>query len=134
MTVRTGIHVALVLVLTSAAGQAGARPGADPWLIVPGVRVGAITRAAGELDLIRAYGRGNVRNQNIEMGEGVLERGTVVFPDEPLKSAAILWRDLINNRMPERIQITGSTSVGRAPESPGPSPSYWLAAILLKKI
>lgn len=57
MTVRTGFHVALVLVLTSAAGQAGARPGADPWLIVPGVRVGAITRAAGELDLIRAFTR-----------------------------------------------------------------------------
>lgn len=107
--------LALAIVAIGAA-PVPAGPADISWLIVPGVRVGAITRDAGELDLIRAYGLGNVRKQGIEVGEGIVEQGTVVFPNDPQKSAAILWKDLSNNRMPERIQITGSRSLWRTAE------------------
>lgn len=110
---RGTVSLAAIVLMAAAAVLAGAGREADAWLIVPGIRVGAITRAAGELDLTRTYGRGNVRTQNIDVGEGILERGTVVFPDEPTKNAAVLWKDLSNNQMPDRVQITGPRSLWR---------------------
>ena len=111
MTRRSAAVVAGLMLVAVGAAMASVGPADDAWLIVPGVRVGAITRTASELDLIRAYGHGNVRTGDIELGEGVRERGTVVFPDEPIKRAAVLWKDLSNNQMPERIQITGSKTL-----------------------
>lgn len=111
MTRRSAAVVAGLMLVAVGAAMASAGPADDAWLIVPGVRVGAIMRTASELDLIRAYGHGNVRTQDINVGEGVTERGTVVFPDEPIKRAAVLWKDLSNNQMPERIQITGSKTL-----------------------
>ncbi len=110
---RGAVSLAAFVLVATAAALAGAGPEADAWLIVPGVRVGAITRTASELALVRVYGRKNVRNQDIDVGERTLERGTVVFPDEPLKSAAILWKDLSYNQTPERVQITGSRTLWR---------------------
>ncbi len=103
---------ALLGLMCVAVGAAMVGAGAaDDWLIVPGVRVGAITRTVNEVDLARAYGFGNVRTGDVNIGEGVVEQGTLVFPDEPTKRAAVLWKDLSNKRMPERVQITGSKTL-----------------------
>lgn len=113
LLVRATQWLAVALAVASGPASAGAGQAGPDWLIVPGVRVGAITRAAGELDLVRAYGLGNVRNQSVHVGEGIAERGTVVFPDDPTRAAAVLWKDLQNNWLPERVQITGSRSLWR---------------------
>lgn len=111
MTRRSARALLGFMLVAAGAAMVSAGPAGDAWLIVPGVRVGAITRTTSEIDLVRAYGHGNVRTGNINVGEGVTERGTLVFPDEPIKRAAVLWKDLSNNQMPERIQITGSKTL-----------------------
>jgi hypothetical protein len=51
------------------------------FLIVPGVRVGAITKETAATDLGRIYGAQNVEDANIPLGEGFGELGTILFPN-----------------------------------------------------
>lgn len=81
--------------------------------IVSRVRVGAITPQTSESDLKRIYGRKNVQNTKVSLGEGEYEPGTVVYPNDPTRSIEIVWKDARRKRFPERIQLTGEKSVWR---------------------
>ncbi len=92
------------------AAAATARPAAandDPWLIVAGTNAGPITPTASEADLAAIFGAGNVRPGEVEIGEGVREPGTIIFPDDPERRIEILWHDTAARRRPARLQITG---------------------------
>lgn len=66
----------------------GAQP-ADT-LIVPGVRVGPVTRSSTEQSLRATLGA-DVVKQTIETGEGETEPGLVIFKSDPSRQLEIVW-------------------------------------------
>jgi hypothetical protein len=89
------------LLAVSAAGQASGQN----WLIVPGKNVGPIIEATSQKDLIKIFGRTNVKLAAIDVGEGETMPGTILFPSNPLKRAYILWRDPGTRLQPKSISI-----------------------------
>lgn len=78
---------------------------AQNWVIVPGRSVGQIRAGTSERDLIKIYGRKNVKRANIDVGEGETVPGTILFPNQPAKKAFILWKDAATRQAPESISI-----------------------------
>lgn len=64
----------------------------NDWLIVPGKRIGPIDPDTSRADLDRIFGKENVRDQDIDDGEGGPLHATLVFPNETAASLAILWQ------------------------------------------
>jgi hypothetical protein len=93
-----GLFVSLAV---SAARQAGGQN----WHIVPGKNVGPITKVTSEKDLIKIFGRTNVKLAAIDVGEGETVPGTILFPRNPQKRAYILWRDPGTRLQPKCISI-----------------------------
>lgn len=83
----------------------------DDYLIVPGKRVGPITKSFSESDLKQKYGESNVSPHRVHVGEGEMEEGTIVFQNEKIKKIEIRWFDPIKKRYPKEIKISGSKSV-----------------------
>jgi len=83
------------------------------WTITPGGKTGAITVSTTESDLKRVYGEANVKDFDVDTGEGIFEKGTAVFPDDPSKRIEILWTDSQSKRFPEYLYLRG------------PAPSLW---------
>ena len=98
---------ALVLLLVAACRSPH---GAEDRTIVPGVRVGPITRTTTLSDLRRIYGAGNVRPEAIEAGEGETAPGATVFPDDSLNQVQVAFRDS-SGTAPRFVVIRGDTSV-----------------------
>ena len=73
-------------------------------ICIPGTSVGAISAATSELDLIRIYGKENVKRSNIEVGEGSFEKGTVLFSNKP-DELKILWKDTVGFLNPLCIYV-----------------------------
>jgi hypothetical protein len=122
------VHLHLVLIVLIAAVDAGCgdpipaertpleRAAVEDWKIEPGVRMGALTRNASELDLVRAYGGRNVRDSSITRGEGVTARGTLLYPDDPQRRVEVLWSDAGAKREPLRIVLRGERSRWMLPQ------------------
>jgi hypothetical protein len=79
-------------------------------MIIPGGATGAITASTTRKDLVARYGAANVRDQDIDTGEGETEPGTVVFPRDPKRSIEILWQDPPTKRAPKSLTIRGGAS------------------------
>ena len=92
---------------------------AQTYTIVPGVRFGAITARTSEADLRRIYGRENVRDAEVGLGEGETLPGTVVFPNDKSKKIEIVWKDKRRKRSPDFIQFYGDKSVWKTREGIG---------------
>jgi hypothetical protein len=83
---------------------------ADPLFeIIPGKNVGAITASSSKIGLEKSYGVKNVRAVDVDVGEGMTEKGAVIFPDDPKKKVEIIWKS--EGKNPSRIQITGKESL-----------------------
>lgn len=96
-----------VLVLAAACGsqhEAGDRT------IVPGVRVGPVTRTTTLTDLRRIYGAANVRAEPIDAGEGETAPGATVFPDDSLRQVQVAFRDS-SGTAPRFVVIRGDSSL-----------------------
>src|SRR5213593_236908 len=89
------------LLLAFAPGYAGD----VDWLIVPGARVGAITKISSEAELRKIYGDENVAEAEVNIGEGETETGTVLFDKDPERRIQILWSDPQAKSDPAWIQI-----------------------------
>jgi hypothetical protein len=94
-------------------GRPAGAPKHASYLIVPNVRVGAITPRTSESELQKIYGRKNVRSTEVNVGEGELEPGTIIYPDDPARTIEVIWKDARGRRHPKRIQLTGEKSVWR---------------------
>lgn len=76
-----------------------ANPAAPPeeevfdYIIVPGERVGLMTKYTSEPELKRIYGRDNVVKKDVYVGEGMSEPGTIIFPHDKKKVLSVLWKD-----------------------------------------
>jgi hypothetical protein len=82
----------------------------DPWIILLPPQNGAITSSTTRVDLVNRYGAVNVRDQDVDVGEGETEPGTVVFPRDPTLAIEILWRDPKTKRSPKFLTIRGKAS------------------------
>jgi hypothetical protein len=126
----TGLALALVLLACSPrTSDAPARPATTSdspplvendtsakadWKIVPGRSAGRLTLESGETDLKQVYGARVVQSTRIELGEGETAPGTVVYPDDSLRRAEILWQDTVARRRPARMILRGSRSLWQA--------------------
>jgi hypothetical protein len=86
------------------------------YIIVPGVRVGAITKNISESELKRIYGSKNVKSDLIGLGEGETMPGTVIYPNDPKKRIEIVWKNNKMKRSPDFIQIYGDKSLWKTKE------------------
>ena len=75
------------------------------WLIVPGERVGPVTRATSEEQLLRELGPGVVKRRFIPSGEEGFEDATLLYGDDPSRALAIQWRDPVKRIRPEMVTI-----------------------------
>src|SRR5262245_18581757 len=82
-------------------------PDANHWTISVDGRSGAITATTTETDMKRMYGGENVKNGEVQMGEGEVEPGTIVFPDDPLKRIEVRWADR-EKSAPKSVYLTGT--------------------------
>lgn len=98
---------ALALLLVAACGSSR---GAEDRTIVPGVRVGPITRTTTLTDLRGIYGAENVRSEVIEAGEGETAPGATVFPDDSLRQVQVAFRDS-SGTAPRFVVIRGDSSL-----------------------
>lgn len=89
------------------------RAGAGDLIIVPGKRAGPITRDASEQKLIRILGMENAKPSEIDVGEGFTEPGTVLFPNDPTKTAFVLWQDTAIRKLPATIWIRNRETLWR---------------------
>ena len=62
----------------------------NDWLIVPGVRIGPITRSTTHSELDHIFGRANVVDEPVDTGEGPVP-ATVINKAKPDNSLVILW-------------------------------------------
>ena len=86
-------------------------PVPEAWLLVPGGASGAITASTTRRDLVDRYGAANVVDQDVALGEGETEPGTVVFPKDPQRLVEILWKDPNTKLTPESLRVSGRASL-----------------------
>ncbi|HET7105769.1 MAG TPA: hypothetical protein VFI38_03100 [Candidatus Acidoferrum sp.] len=80
------------------------------WFIDPAGKTGAISRFTTEADLVKLYGAKNVKQGDMDLGEGFTEPATFLFQDDPLSKIAISWKDKEKKAYPARVQIDGQRS------------------------
>lgn len=78
------------------------------YIIDPTIRVGAITPTTTEKDLISLFGADNVKRYEIDVGEGDVVEGTMLFPGTD-HALTIEWKTSFAN--PERITIRSGSTV-----------------------
>jgi hypothetical protein len=86
----------------------------DPWLILASGEKGSLNARTTRRDLVRMYGASNVVDQDVDVGEGETQPGTVVFPKDPERSIEILWQNPETKTLPASAQIEGAKSRWKA--------------------
>ena len=86
------------------------KPKPDAWLIVLGGADSAISASTTRKDLVDRYGDANVKDQDIDVGEGETEPGTALFPLDRKSSLNILWKDSDKKLSPKSLRISGDAS------------------------
>jgi hypothetical protein len=105
------VAAAFILLLAS---SLSAQVTSDPWLILARGEKGSINVHTTRQDLVRMYGKSNVVDQDVNLGEGETETGTALFPNDPERSIEILWRDWPRMTEPKSLTIRGNNSRWRA--------------------
>src|SRR5262245_46116766 len=83
-----------ILIGVSVAVIAGAQPQPRPTnddLIVPGVRVGAVSSNSTQASLHKALGKA-IAEKDTEVG-GEFQPSSVIYDDDPTRRLVILWND-----------------------------------------
>jgi hypothetical protein len=88
----------------------------NDWKIVPGERVGPISRASTLATLQQRFRASNVREQTIVGAEGAELRGAIVYPDNPARRLAIVWGQGESTGHPEDVEICYKQESGGACE------------------
>jgi hypothetical protein len=88
------------------------RAASHDWRIVSGVRVGPITAASTEPDLRRAFGDSAVVNEEVDIGEGMTEPGTMIYKRDLSRALSILWDGEGTNKHPTTVFICHGLAEG----------------------
>ncbi|WP_127088082.1 hypothetical protein [Aquabacter cavernae] len=92
--------------------------GAGAQSLPPLTCSGPFAKQANRAALVTAFGDANVRDDDIYVGEGASEPGTLVYPDDPERRLEILWHDDDARARPALIRAS-TGSVWRVPAGPG---------------
>ena len=99
--------IATILAMISTASVAQEAP--VDWRIDPGQRVGPINPSTSEVDLRALFGDAAISNADVDLGEGFVTPGTVVYQNDPERRIEIIWRD--SQRIsPKEVRLTGKAS------------------------
>jgi hypothetical protein len=90
--------------------------GAENWTIDANRSAGPIVKESSEHGLTRMLGSDTVRRSEIDIGEGMTEPGTVIFPNDSTKTVDILWRDKDQRTSPRSIIIRNEGTVWKTKE------------------
>jgi hypothetical protein len=82
----------------------------DPWLILASGTKGAINVHTTREQLVRLYGASSVVDQDADVGEGEIERETVLFPKDPKRRIEIFWKNSDKRAEPASASIRGTAS------------------------
>ncbi|HPT71724.1 MAG TPA: hypothetical protein PLE74_05535 [Candidatus Cloacimonadota bacterium] len=82
----------------------------DSYLIVPRVRIGAITDSTSELDLINLYGVENVVSTESINDQNETITETTLFPFDNMKTLHIIWTDGNSHAGPAIVRIEGPST------------------------
>lgn len=83
---------------------------ADDWFISAADN-SAITKRTSRAQLERQFGRSNVVEGEVPLGEGESEPGTILFPSDPKRRLEILWENPRTKDAPASIRCTGEESL-----------------------
>jgi hypothetical protein len=70
-------------------------------------------------ELSRVLGAAHVKTETLHVAEGEMERGTVIFPDDPARRLEIFWKDRASLSSPRFVRVRGKQSRWRTPEGIG---------------
>lgn len=82
----------------------------DDLLIVPGERVGMITRTTTEAELEQLYGAENLKMQRIAVAEDSEREGVILFPGTN-KEVEIIWQTATSEGTPAFVRISKDSTV-----------------------
>ncbi|WP_373532018.1 hypothetical protein [Vampirovibrio sp.] len=91
--------------------KAAATHTASDWLIEPGSRIGPITATSTLADLQQWFGPGNVKVSPIPGPEGTTFEGVYVYPNEPSKTLALIWKEGSHPQTVAIAQLSGTQSL-----------------------
>ncbi len=69
-----------------------ADPAGNDWLVIPGVRAGSVTAKTTRSDLVRMFGRANVKEADVGVGDEI-GPGTIVLDDNAVAAFEVEWKD-----------------------------------------
>ncbi|MBD2460628.1 hypothetical protein H6G89_06180 [Oscillatoria sp. FACHB-1407] len=100
-------------------------PAAEPeaeidTTVVPGERVGPITRDTTRDDLVTLFGEDNLKDETVSIGEGESEVATIVYPDSE-RSLTVIWTDDTRSKLAAVINLG---SAWKTPEGIGVGTSF----------
>lgn len=79
------------LALSSLTGQGPVTDGGNDFLVIPGVRVGPITAGTTNADLKRLFPVATIKDDELELDEGMVFPATFIAQAVPGESLAIVW-------------------------------------------
>ena len=97
------VVASLVLVISCAVG---AHVQAAPPITCGGLWAPDTTEEA----LRRYFGPSQVSRQMINVGEGELEDGSVIYPNTPRLTILVLWKDSVGRRRPSSVRLRKKSS------------------------
>jgi len=100
--------LARCVLLATVSGFGQAAP--DPWLIPAGGQKGLLNAHTSREDLVRVFGAANVVDQDVDVGEGETQPGTVLFPGDSKRAIEILWKDPSKKTAPAFLTVRGLAS------------------------
>jgi hypothetical protein len=112
-------RLALVVALSALSCRTTGQPDGGDWQIIPGQRIGRVSAATTEQELVRAYGAAAAERGRVELGEGETAPGTVLFGADSLRRLEVLWQDTVSRAHPARVILRGRTSVWHLPAGIG---------------
>jgi hypothetical protein len=92
---------------------------AGQWLFAATPDEDAIRASTSENLLIRQFGAANVKRDSLDVGEGEMTEGDVLFPSDSARRVEIFWADSTARTRISMLRLRGSHSVWRV--APGVS-------------
>ena len=90
------------------------------FYIVPGERIGPVTRNSTKSNLIRALGQNQVKDSQVNIGEGETADATTLYPEHPHYRIKIIWKPgSTTSATPESVWLQGESSVWRTEDGIG---------------